>query len=328
MAETSLPQAIHTASLASRFNALGVNLSALWRQMGYDWAIFRQNRLGMIGLVLIVIFGLIAMAHPILMGTVWPRGVYNPEVGYDVDAMPWPAPPSFPQHILGTDSVGRDILSRLLAATQPSFVLAITSALTTAAISLTLSTLSAYYRGAVDAIFSNVSDALLLLPVPIVMVILGSRFYGQIGTLHFGLLYGLLSGASSAAIVMRSHALSLMQRPFIEAARVAGAGPFYVITRHLIPHMLPLVSVHMMLTVTGAVVADGFLAFWGFRPDLRLNWGTMVYDAFFFVFINPTIPWNMVLAPTIALSLFAAAFYFVARGLYDVSDPRKRQHLR
>lgn len=320
-----------TAPLSNREvfrNRLRITLGVIGRQFLDDWRIFRQNRLAMVGVALIVLFGLMAIGHPILLNTVWSRGIYDPQIGYDISVTPWPAAPSPPRHWLGTDAVGRDILSMLLKSTQPSFALAITAALTTAVISTVIGAVSAYFRGPVDAVFSNVSDALLLLPVPIVMVVLGSRFYNQIGTVRFGLLYGTLAGASSAAIVMRSHALSLMNRPFIEAARVAGAGPIHIIFRHLVPHMLPLVAVHMMMTVTGAIIADGFIAAFGIRTDLRLNWGTLVYNAFFYQQVNPKIPWNMLVAPSVALSLFAASFYFVARGLQDVSDPRKRDYLQ
>jgi ABC-type dipeptide/oligopeptide/nickel transport system permease subunit len=80
-----------------------------------------------------------------------------------------------------------------------------------------------------------------------------------------------------------------------------------------------------MLTVTGAVVANGFIAaFQGSRPDLRLNWGTLVYNAFFCTALNPRFPWPTLVARSTALSLFAAAFHMVARGAQEVADPRRR----
>ena len=280
----------------------------------------------MVGVGLTLVFAGMAISHPLLLGTAWPKGVYDPVIGYDLDALPWPSAPDPPRHWLGTDAVGHDVLSMLLASTRPSFTLAFAAALSTAAISTLFGALSAHFRGSVDAVLSNIAYALLLLPVPIVMVIIGGWYYDNIGPLEFGLLYGVLAGGGSAAIVMRSQALGLMNRPFIEASRVAGAGPFHIMTRHLIPHMLPLASVHMMLTVTGAVVANGFIAaFLGSRPDVRLNWGTMVYNAFFYQAINPRFPWNLLIPPTLALSFFAASFYLISRGLQDVADPRHRR---
>lgn len=85
--------------------------------------------------------------------------------------------------------------------------------------------------------------------------------------------------------------------------------------------MLPLAVVHMMLSVVGVVTADGFIAFFGLR-QVRLNWGSMVYNGIQFLDINPKVPWMEIIAPTLALSLFAAAFYMIARGLQDIADPR------
>lgn len=297
-------------------------LSVWWYQVRRDWRIFRANRLAMIGLALLMIFGLMAIIHPILLGTpIMPRGMYDPQTGFDASIQPWPYGPTR-GHLLGIDSMGRDNLSVLLASTRPSFGLAISASLTMAVVATLIAVVSAYWRGPLDSVLSNLSNAMLVLPVPIVMVILGARFYAEIGTLEFGLLFGLLTGASSAAIVLRAQALMLMNRPFIEAARVSGAGPWHIITRHLIPHLMPLVLIHMMLTVAGAVIADGFIAFLGLRTDIRLNWGTMVFNAIAFTMVNPTIPWIALLAPTLSLSSFSAAFYFIARGLHDVADPR------
>jgi peptide/nickel transport system permease protein len=303
---------------------LAIAWLTLWRQLAEDWAVFRRNRMAMLGLGLLAVFALMALSHPILLSTVWPRGIYGAQTGYDLTMQPWPAPPRWPDHLLGVDALGRDTFSRLLAATQPSFTVAFSAALMTALVSTIFASLAAYHRGPLDAVVSNVSDALLLLPVTILMVIVGSQFYDEIGSLEFGLLYGVLAGASSATIVMRAHALTLMNRSFIEAARVSGAGAAHIILRHLVPHMLPLVAVHMMIAVVGAVVAEGFIAWLGFRTDLRVNWGTMIYDAIKWTEYRAGVAWPAIIAPTMALSLFAASFYFVARGLRDVSDPSTR----
>jgi peptide/nickel transport system permease protein len=299
---------------------------ATWRQLRESARVFVDNRLAMAGVALILAFALMAFIHPLLLGTVWPRGIYHPEVGYDETVAPWPAGPS-PGHLLGVDAMGRDILSMLMAATRPTFVVALSAALTTAVLGTMIGAISAYFRGPLDAVLYNFSSALYLLPAPMVIAIIGARFYSQIDAVRFGLIYGLLVGGGSAAIVLRSHALTLMTRPYIEASRVAGAGAWHIITRHLVPHMLPLAVVHMMLAVVGVVVADGFIAFFGLR-HIRLNWGAMVYNSIHFLNINPKIPWPAIIAPTLALSLFAAAFYMVARGLQDVVDPRMRGRTR
>jgi peptide/nickel transport system permease protein len=331
------------------------------------WNIFVQNRLSVVGCVLLLIYATLPIAYAGLRATVWNDSRYNPVNGFERESMPNPAPPTWISaewlepddihrfdrnrpsfdHLLGTDTLGRDVLSVLMASTVTTFIVGITAALTTAGIGLTIAALSAYYRGLTDAIFSHVSDAFLLIPPPIFMIAAGIFLQTQKTTLfemvyrvitgngvsdgvriylqpfEFGLIYGVIAGAGGAAIVLRSHGLKVMSLSFIEASRVAGASARQIILNHLIPHMLPLAAIYMMVIVTGAVVADGFLAFFGFNSN-PLNWGTMIYSALTYRIINATIPWSALVAPATMISLFTAAFYMVSRGLHQVVEPRLR----
>lgn len=298
-------------------------LRYVWRAWRAEAQVFLRNRLAVAGCLMILSFAVMGLLHPLLMATVWPTGVYDPERGYDEAVLPWPAPP-IGGHLLGVDALGRDVLSMLLASTGSTLAVAVTAALTTAALALALASVSAVAGGALDLAIANLSDTLQLLPAPVLMVILGAAFSGQIDEVRFGLIYGIIAGAGSAAVVLRAQALSVMTRPYIEASRVAGARPVHIISRHLIPQLLPLAGVHMMLAVTGAVVADGFIAWMGLRA-VRLNWGTMAYWGVSYLAINPRVPWIQILAPSLALSAFTAAFYLVANGLQDVADPTRSQ---
>jgi peptide/nickel transport system permease protein len=203
---------------------------------------------------------------------------------------------------------------------------ALAAAISAAATGTLIGAFSAYYHEtAVDALFRYLSDIFLIMPAPIVMVIIGARYYESLSAFKYGLLYGLIAGASSVAIVMRSQALTIMIKPFIAASWVAGAGGKRIVFAHLIPHMLPLASVQMMIAVVGAVISYGFIAFVGVSRQ-TLNWGAMVYDAFMFSMnaLGKT-PWLQLVSPAVALSLFAAAFYFVSRGLHEVAEPRLRK---
>jgi peptide/nickel transport system permease protein len=297
-------------------------IAARWRAFLAAWKIYRHNRLAVIGLILLILYGLASIAHPILMKTVWIKSVYDPAVGYDMNIFIHPSPPSS-AHLLGTDALGRDVLSMLLAAATPTFQLAMIAALTTAVTGLLAGALSAYYRGPVDSIFTHLADLALLAPAPLVMVVIGYTL--NIGPVRFGMIYGLLNGFGAVSVVMRSHALTLVNKPYIEASRVAGGQGFHIIWKHLVPHMLPLVLVNMMVTVTGAIFADGFVAFMGLSRA-RLNWGSMIYDSFTYRAVNATIPWNVLIPSALAISLFAASFYLIASGLHEVADPRLREN--
>jgi peptide/nickel transport system permease protein len=292
------------------------------RQLRSSWRIFMANRLAVFGLVLLTIFAGMAVAQPILLKTVWPAKIYDADTGFDLDVT-HPSAPST-KHLLGTDTVGRDVLSVLLVSTAPTFVVGLTAAVTAAVVGTLIGAIAAYVGGFLDTVFMQVADGFLLLPAPLLMIVVGTM-YNEMSPLVFGLLYGVVAGLSGAAIVIRSHALTIKAKPFIEAARVAGGGAVHVILRHIIPHLLPLAAVFMMITATGAVIADGFVSFLGITR-LHHNWGNMIFWSFAYQStINSTVTWNVLIPPAIAFSLFAASFYFISRGLQQVADPKLRE---
>lgn len=295
-----------------------------WRVFKLGLGHFLHNRLAVIGVAIIVVYGMAGLAYPFLIGTVWPSGVYNPVTGFDPNVMSNPAPPG-EGHVFGTDALGRDVLSQLLAATRPTWLMAMVAAFSTATIATIVGAIGALFRGFIDAVLSRLSDAFLLLPAPIFMLVIGSSERSQnIGPVDFGLIYGVITGVGAGAIVIRAQALKVIAAPFIDAARVAGAGRWRILGLHVLPHLYPLAAVYMMLAVVGAIVADGFAAWLG-QTGTRVNWGTLVYNGI--TFTNPItglVAWNVILPPSIALSLFAAAFYLVSVGLREVADPRYR----
>ncbi len=297
-------------------------LRSAWRRFNLGWAVFRRNWLAITGLVIMGVFLALALAYPVLMGRVWNERIYDPVIGGDFEVMPRPSG-SVEGHPLGVDALGRDNLSRLMVSTQSALVLAASAAISSALFSLFFGAVSAYKRGVFDSILFHTANAIMLFPAPILMIVLSARFFEQITTPIFGVIYGSLVGLGSGMVVMRAKALVLMEESYIEAARVSGANGWYIIQRHLWPHMMPLAAAHMMQAVVGAIVSDGFISFFGFR-DVGVSYGHMVYESFTWLRVLPggITPWVAILAPTLSLSLFAAAFYFISRGLHDVADPR------
>ena len=325
--------------------------------------IFLRNPLATFGLVILVTFALMVVIHPVLMATLWADEghIYDPILGNDapiitatvvefvtdpsteislVDARIaditsnvgdvrevriQPAPPSG-THWFGTDVFGRDVFSMVLAGAWPTFVVGLSAAVVSASVAVTMSIASATFGGRTDRALSRVSDVLLLLPAPLAMIILAGGTAGEwLTPLNFGVAYGVLAGASTAAIVLRSHALSTVRRPFIDAARVSGASGWYLARRHLMPHMIPLAAVTMVSAVVGAVVAHGFASWLAYSDDLT-NWGAMMFVAIGFSALQGTFAWNVLIAGAGAISLFCAGFYLVSLGLKDVAFRGSEQH--
>jgi peptide/nickel transport system permease protein len=290
------------------------------RSMGRTARAILASPTAVVGFALILLFGLAALAHPILLRTVWTPKVYDPMVGYDFTIL-HPSSPSS-AHLLGTDALGRDVLSMILAAAKPAWVVALAAAITTGIVATFVGAMGAFFRGWIDGVLSHVSDAFLLLPAPIFVLIIAEQV--DLTPLRFGLIFGLINGLGAGAIVLRSQGLKVMAEPFIDAARVSGGRGLHILTRHLIPQLLPLTVLYMMLSVVGAIVAHGFAAFLG-QTESLLSWGAIVFfGVTSYRSFSGAVPWSALVSASAALSLFAGAFYLVSSGLQEVLDPRLR----
>lgn len=307
-----------SSSSQDRFN---IWLHSSKKRFLESWSIFSRNKLAMLGLFLLSLFVVLAALHPILMGKAWPKRIYDPVTGFDMEFAPHPSGFSA-RHLLGTDTLGRDVLSILMAATWPSLAMAFTATITATLLGTVIGAVSAYFRGVIDGFFSGLADISLLAPAPLIMVIIG--FTLNITPIQFGFIYGILAGIGVVAIVLRSYGLEIVSRTYIEAAKVAGGSSAHILLEHVFPHLLPLAAVSMLFTVTGAIFASGFIAFLGLSRA-QLNWGSMIYDAFTYEGINGVLPWNVLIPSALAISLFAASFFLIALGLQDVVEPRKSE---
>jgi len=263
------------------------------------------------GLAILVFFGLLAVSHPVLLGTVWEPGIYDPRAGYDI-TISHPSHPTF-AHLLGTDAFGKDTFSMLLAGTRPALVTGVLAGVTTAVVALTVASFSSAFRPA-DRILGILVDAALYLPVPVVMLILGADPQADRLTPEvFGLLFGLLTGLSSGALVLRSQALPIMASGFVDAARIAGATNRQVITRHLIPALVPMAGAYVVLGAAGAIVTQGFLSWLSYTATYN-DWGTLVYWAIVTRDFTGQLLWHVLIASGAALTLLTLGFHLLSIG--------------
>jgi len=333
------------------------------RSVGSTWGMFRENRMGLFGLALIILFAVMAVIHPILMSTIWDPRVYDPINGYDavvteytvvegevtdptsqialteaklrlnptikagdvVSVPTQPAPPTIDgeyPHLLGTDARGRDILSQLLYSTRAAFFLGAVAAITTVLIATTVGAIAAYFGGWIDGGLMRFADLILLMPLLPVLILLSAML--EITMVTLGIMIGILSGFGGVAIVLKSQALAVKVKSYIDAAKVAGGSDMHVIFRHIVPNVLPLSFLFMMFGVTDAIAIEATLSFFGLL-NVPMTWGIMINNAQTNGYLlSGTSYWWLLFPAGLAVSFLCFAFFLVGRGMDEVINPRLR----
>ncbi len=298
-----------------------VRLRLLLRSIRTNLALFAENPIGLIGVAIILFFASFIIIHPILMETVWDPNIYDPVVGYDITIPFHPSPPTI-RHILGTDPLGRDVLSQLMWSTRSEFVLGIVAALVTVTIATSVGAIAAYYGGAVDSVFMRIADIVIMMPYITILIVMAALFDLTLPLL--ALILGILGGFGGATIIIKSQALTIKVRTYIEAARVAGGGNAHIITRHIVPNLLPLSFLYMMFAVNSAIASEAVLSFFGLL-NIRMSWGLMIYTASYSGYLLDFSKWWLIFPASIAISSLCAAFYLVGRALDEIVNPRLRK---
>ncbi|MEW6227725.1 MAG: ABC transporter permease [Bacillota bacterium] len=291
------------------------------RGLAQNWAVFRESRVGMLGVYILVFFGIFGALWPIMINTVWDPAVYNPVLGFD-PMLAHPSPPS-PAHFLGTDPIGRDVLAQLMFSTSREFLLGVLSASVSVVIGTVVGAVAAYYGGFTDTFFMRTADIIMLFPFIPLLVVVGSMV--RLTFFPFAIVLGLLEGFGSITIILKAQALSVNVRPYIDAARVAGGSSFHIIRAHIIPNVLPLSFLYMMFNVTTAILSEATLSFFGVL-NIDMSWGMMIHTADVAGYLLDFGKyWWLWLPSGLAITLFCAAFYMIGRGLDEVVNPRLRK---
>ncbi len=270
------------------------------------WQRFRRNRLALASLVTL---GLL-VAAAIFASLVAP---------FDPDAVSYSllAPPS-PQHWLGTDDVGRDMLSRLIFASRVSLTLGVTVSLLTVTIGTIVGCLAGYYGGRVDGLLSGFINVMLSIPMLPLAMVLGA--FLETNLVFLILILGLITWTGSARLI-RAEFLSLREREYVMAARVLGAGDPRIIVRHILPNAVPLIIVSATLLVATAILTESALSYlgYGIQPPTA-SWGNMLQNAQRYLRNAPVVA----IYPGVLISLTVMCINFVGDGLRDALDPRQR----
>ena len=267
-----------------------------------------SNRAAVAGLVVLGVLLLAAVAGPSLSG--WRFDIVNKS---DV----W-APPLTAGHLIGADSLGRDLLVRLLMGLRVSLAIGLVATLVSLVIGIAWGATAGYAGGRVDEAMMRIVDVLFALPFIFFVILLMVAFGSSIWLMFVAI--GAVEWLTMARIV-RAQTRALKSKEFVEAARAAGLTPFQIVARHIVPNLLGPVAVYVTLTIPGVIMAESFLSFLGLgvKPPMA-SLGSLIANG---AQDMELAPWLLVF-PSLVMAATLMSFNFVGDGLRDALDPKER----
>jgi ABC-type dipeptide/oligopeptide/nickel transport system permease subunit len=240
---------------------------------------------------------------------------YNPLEQNYARAMEGPSA----DHWLGTDSFGRDLLSRIIHGARIALIVGILAVLLAMGVGVTLGLISGYYGGGVDTVIMRLMDGLFAFPILILAIAL-------MAVMGFGVRNVIIAVAvvsiAPFARVTRGDVLAVREEPYIEAARLAGIGNAAIIFRHVLPNVLAPIIVQAALRVSAAIITESGLSFLGLGPPPPTPvWGSMIAEGRNFIVLAP----HVSTFPGMALMLTVVGLNLFGDGLRDTLDPKLRQ---
>ncbi len=268
---------------------------------------------GAVGLVVVLLFIAIAALAPLIV----PYGAF--EVVYNTDHLVIRLSPPSWQNWFGTTNQGMDVFSQLVWGSRVALVVGLLSAIGSVVLGTLIGLVAGYFGGWIDEALMRMTDVAFGIPfLPFAMVVT-SIVKPSLGLVILLVVFFLWR---TTARVIRAQVLTLKTRPFIWAARAAGAGDLQILFRHITPNVLPLSFLYMAIGVQTGVMLEAALSFLGFGDPNVLSWGIMLNAAFQAGAMRSA--WWWVLPPGVALSLFVIAIFMITRAYEERLNPRLR----
>jgi peptide/nickel transport system permease protein len=209
----------------------------------------------------------------------------------------------------------------LLAGARVAFMVGVSAAVMSVVLGTAIGMTAGYMGKFMDTLLMRTADMIMVMPTLLFVLIISSVF-GQLNIWTIVLIIALFRWPGVSRMI-RGQTLSLKQRPFIEAAKMAGAGHFRIIFRHIMPNVLPLAFLFMTFRVTSAIIIEASLAFLGFGDPGTVSWGMMLQWVWKTGYMFKAPYW--LLPPGICISLITLSFYMLGRAMDEVLDPRLRK---
>ena len=261
---------------------------------------------------IIIIFVIISLA-------VFPSWIspYTFEEANGIFSGSWSAPSA--DHLWGKGKFGRDVLARAIFGARSSLTVALPSIAFSVFIGVILGVIAAYYGGWIDAIIMRLTDILLAFPGLILVAIFISILPGGVRIENIMVAYGIL-GIPYYARLIRGNVLQARNLPYVEAARVAGAGNWRIMFRHILPNCIQPVIISLTFNIGGIILSLAGLSFLGFSDPRMVEWGNDLNHA---RFLLQTAPWASIY-PGFMILMTVLGFMLLGDGLRDALDPKLR----
>ena len=283
--------------------------TSLWREA---WKRFRRHRAALIAAAVVLGIAVASLVGP------WLVYRYNGSE-YDTLDLDHRLADSSLKHPLGTDTLGRDLLARVLYGTRISLVVGIIGTVISLLIGVSYGAIAGYFGGRVDDTMMRIVDVLYSLPDILFIVILMTLFERSFLLLLFAL--GATSWLTMARIA-RGQVLSLKNELFVEAARSIGVSPAGIVVRHIVPNALGPIIVYATLTIPWVILGEAFLSFLGLGvPPPASSLGVLADEGAQAIAVHPI----LLAAPATLLAVMLFCLNFVGDGLRDALDPRMKQ---
>ncbi len=282
-----------------------------WKRFEEVMVAILKNRMGSVGLAILIFFAFVALAAP-----------YLPIPAPEAAIYPRLADPSW-AHPFGTDFNGKDILSRVIWGSRISLLVGLTASVIAAVLGTLVGLAAGYWGGWKDEVLMRVNDVFLSLPWLVLLIVVAYILGGglSLGVIIFAI--GITSWNSTARVV-RAQVLSVKERAFVERARSAGAGEWQIIRKHIFPNVFPLVFANTILTVAVAILSESTLAYLGKTDPRNLSWGWILEEASSHsaVLIGK---WAWIVMPGLALVFVILGFSLLGYALDEVLNPKLRE---
>lgn len=309
-----------TVGLSTRGRAhtlLPVHLRILANRAAKFWRLFAQSRLGLIGLVGLTVFVAMALAAPALTSFGLLRDPNQQNLDNQFEA------PSG-DFVLGTDQLGRDLLSRVLWGSQATLIIGFAASAISMGLGTVVGLLSGYYGGWIDELLMRIVDFFLVLPTLVLILILAVVLPPPGASLAKVIFVIGISLWATTARLVRGQVLTLKERQFIERARAAGASDGRIVFRHIFPNAFSLVFAEAILTVAVAILSESFLSFIGIGPTDMVTWGKILEDGWRWSAAETgLLLW--VVVPGLFIVGIVMAFTLLGFALDEIVNPRLRR---